>query len=330
MTTLGAVFLPQFAPERLRDVARAADEAGLEELWLWEDCFKNSGVAPMTAALAFTERLRVGIGLMPVPMRNVATTAMEAAALERLFPGRAIIGVGHGVLEWMGWIGARVASPLTLLGEYLDALRPLLAGERVTVDGRYVKLTDVALDWPPQQRVPVLAGAEGPKTLELVGAKADGVILTGGTTPDQVREALDPDRGGQRAAARTDRSVPGRRLHAGGHRPAAPRSGSRRSVAPGGSRTVPTSAPPATRRRSPPPSAPAGRTPASTRSCVQPTGDRARPRGVRPLPRPAGAPARRLSRLRVLRIGQPDARTVLAVPRSAASFGRGCPWTSAS
>ncbi|HEY8319482.1 MAG TPA: LLM class flavin-dependent oxidoreductase [Amnibacterium sp.] len=204
MTTLGAVFLPQFAPERLRDVARAADEAGLEELWLWEDCFKSSGVAPMTAALAFTERLRVGVGLMPVPMRNVATLAMEAAVLERLFPGRSIIGVGHGVLEWMGWIGARVASPLTLLGEYLDALRPLLAGERLTVDGRYVKLTDVGLDWPPQQRVPVLAGAEGPKTLELVGAKADGVILTGGTTPDQAREALTRIEAARSAAGRTD------------------------------------------------------------------------------------------------------------------------------
>jgi alkanesulfonate monooxygenase SsuD/methylene tetrahydromethanopterin reductase-like flavin-dependent oxidoreductase (luciferase family) len=204
MTTLGVVFLPQFAPERLRDVARSADEAGLEELWLWEDCFKEGAVSTMAAALAWTERLRVGVGLMPVPMRNVAATAMEAAMLERLFPGRAMIGVGHGVLEWMGWIGARAASPLTLLGEYLDALRALLAGERVTVDGRYVRLQDVALDWPPQQRVPVLAGAEGPKTLELVGAKADGVILTGGTTPDMARNALERIRTGRESAGRTD------------------------------------------------------------------------------------------------------------------------------
>jgi alkanesulfonate monooxygenase SsuD/methylene tetrahydromethanopterin reductase-like flavin-dependent oxidoreductase (luciferase family) len=204
MTTLGVVFLPQFAPERFRDVARAADEAGLDELWLWEDCFKEGAVAMMAAALAWTERLRVGIGLMPVPLRNVASAAMEAAALERLFPGRAVIGVGHGVLEWMGWIGARAASPLTLLGEYLDALRALLDGERVTTDGRYVRLQDVALDWPPQQRVPVLAGAEGPKTLELVGAKADGVIFTGGTTPDTARRALERVRTGREAAGRTD------------------------------------------------------------------------------------------------------------------------------
>lgn len=190
MTSLGAIFLPAFPPERLQSVARAADAAGLDELWLWEDCFKESGVATMAAALAWTERLRVGIGLLPVPMRNVAAAAMEAATLERLFPGRPILGVGHGVLDWMGQIGARAASPLTLLGEHLDALNSLLAGERVTVEGRYVRLRDVALDWPPASAPPLLAGAEGPKTLALVGAKADGAILPGGTSPTRLRDAV--------------------------------------------------------------------------------------------------------------------------------------------
>lgn len=202
MTTLGAIFLPSFPPERLKSVASAADAAGLEELWLWEDCFKESGVASMAAALAWTERLRVGIGLLPVPMRNVATTAMEAATLERLFPGRPILGVGHGVLDWMGQIGARAASPLTLLGEHLDALRSLLAGERVSVEGRYVHLRDVALDWPPASPPPLLAGAEGPKTLALVGAKADGAILPGGTTPARLREAVALLRQARREAGR--------------------------------------------------------------------------------------------------------------------------------
>ena len=204
MTTLGAVFLPQFPPERLRSVATAADAAGLEELWLWEDCFKEGGLTAMTAALAWTERLRVGIGLLPVPMRNVASLAMDAATLERLFPGRPVLAVGHGVLDWMGQIGARAASPLTLLSEYLDALRALLAGETLNTEGRYVRLRDVTLDWPPERPVRVLAGAEGPKTLELVGAKADGTILTGGTTPDQVRAARERIEAGRARAGRTD------------------------------------------------------------------------------------------------------------------------------
>ena len=89
--------------------------------------------------------------------------------LHRLFPGRVTIGVGHGVQSWMGQVGARAESPLTLLREYLAALRALLRGERVTVHGRYVHLDDVALGWPPDPAPPVLAAATGPRTLRLSG-----------------------------------------------------------------------------------------------------------------------------------------------------------------
>jgi alkanesulfonate monooxygenase SsuD/methylene tetrahydromethanopterin reductase-like flavin-dependent oxidoreductase (luciferase family) len=204
MTALGAVFLPQLPPERLRDVARAADDAGLEELWLWEDCFWESGIASAAAALAWTERLRVGVGLLPVPLRNVALTAMEVATLHRLFPGRVTIGVGHGVQEWMAQVGARVESPMTLLREYLTALRALLRGEQVTVHGRYVRLDAVALDWPPASPPAVLAGATGPRSLRLSGELADGTILAAGTPPDQVRQARRLVDEGQAAGGRTE------------------------------------------------------------------------------------------------------------------------------
>ncbi len=203
MTTVGAVFRPQLPPERLRPVARAAEEAGLAQLWLWEDCFRESGIAAAAAALAWTDRLAVGVGLLPVPLRNVAITAMELATLHRLFPGRAVVGVGHGVQDWMGQVGARVESPVTLLREQLDALRALLAGEVVTAEGRYVRLDGVALDWPPASAPPVLAGAEGPRTLLLVGGHADGIILSGGQTPDQVVRARELVDEGRAAAGRT-------------------------------------------------------------------------------------------------------------------------------
>ncbi|MFI2412364.1 LLM class flavin-dependent oxidoreductase [Streptomyces sp. NPDC018947] len=204
MTTLGAVFRPQLAPERLRAVSRVAEEAGLEELWLWEDCFLEGGVSTAAAALAWTERLRVGIGLLPVPLRNVAVTAMEAASLHRMFPGRAIVGVGHGVQDWMGQVGARAESPVTLLREYLLALRALLAGERVTTEGRYVRLDDVALDWPPARRAEVLAGVTGPRSLRIAGEAADGTILTMTNSPDAVRRACRIIEEGRAAAGRTD------------------------------------------------------------------------------------------------------------------------------
>ncbi|CAL9569293.1 LLM class flavin-dependent oxidoreductase [Streptomyces griseomycini] len=202
MTTLGAVFRPQLAPERLRSVARLADEAGLEELWLWEDCFREGGISAAAAALAWTERVRVGVGLLPVPLRNVAITAMEAATLHRMFPGRAILGVGHGVQDWMGQVGARVESPVTLLREHLVALRGLLRGERITTDGRYVALDDVALDWPPGHEVEVFAGATGPRTVRLTGEAADGTILTATTSPEGVRRARRLIEEGRAAAGR--------------------------------------------------------------------------------------------------------------------------------
>ncbi|MDI3347002.1 LLM class flavin-dependent oxidoreductase [Streptomyces sp. AJ-1] len=203
MTTLGAVFRPQLPPERLRSVARAADAAGLEELWLWEDCFLASGVASTSAALAWTERLRVGAGLLPVPLRNVALTAMEAATLHRMFPGRAMLAVGRGVQSWMGQTGARVESPMTLLREYLHALRALLGGERLTVDGRYVRLDDVALDWPPTVPVPVHAGGLGPRTLRLTGEAADGTVLDASVPADGVRRACALVAEGRAAAGRS-------------------------------------------------------------------------------------------------------------------------------
>jgi len=202
--SLGVVFRPELPPERLRAVAQAADAAGLDELWLWEDCFKESGIAAAAAALAWTERVQVGVGLLPVPLRNVALTAMEIATMTRLFPGRFRVGIGHGVQEWMAQVGARVASPLTLLREYTVALKSLLGGQTVTTDGRHVHLDAVALDWPPPSAPPILAGAVGPKTLELSGAVADGTILVGGTTPDQVRDARRAIDDGRTAAGRTD------------------------------------------------------------------------------------------------------------------------------
>jgi alkanesulfonate monooxygenase SsuD/methylene tetrahydromethanopterin reductase-like flavin-dependent oxidoreductase (luciferase family) len=204
MTGLGAVFRPQLPPERLRGLARLADEAGLEELWLWEDCFLEGGISAASAALAWTERLRVGIGLLPVPLRNVAVTAMEAATLERMFPGRAVLAVGHGVQSWMGQVGARAESPLTLLHEYLDALRALLRGERVSTQGRYVKLDGVALDWPPAEPVRVLSGATGPRTLRLSGQAADGTVLTAATAAEGVRKARQLIEEGRESAGRTD------------------------------------------------------------------------------------------------------------------------------
>jgi alkanesulfonate monooxygenase SsuD/methylene tetrahydromethanopterin reductase-like flavin-dependent oxidoreductase (luciferase family) len=202
--TLGVVFRPQLPPERLRGAVAAAEECGLDELWLWEDCFLEGGVSMAAMALAWSERVRVGIGLLPVPLRNPALAAMELATLSRTFPGRLRIGIGPGIQDWMRQVGERAESPLTLLRENLDAIRSLLAGESVSVDGRYVRLDAVALDWPPEQVPPVLVGATGPRMLALSGASGDGTILVSHTSPDRVRWAREQIDVGRAEAGRSE------------------------------------------------------------------------------------------------------------------------------
>jgi alkanesulfonate monooxygenase SsuD/methylene tetrahydromethanopterin reductase-like flavin-dependent oxidoreductase (luciferase family) len=204
MSILAATCRPHVAPEQLRAVARVAEESGLAELWLWEDCFWGGAISLASAILAWTDRLPVAIGVLPVPLRNVALAAMESAALHRLFPGRITVGVGHGVQDWMGQVGARLDSPLTLLSEYLQALRGLLNGRRLKVDGRYVKLDDVALGWPPAAVPPVFCAAAGPRTLRVSGQFADGTILDSSASPEQLRAARVAVDEGRRAAGRSD------------------------------------------------------------------------------------------------------------------------------
>ncbi len=201
---VGAICRPQMPPEQMLRTAIGADQAGLAELWLWEDCFLEGGLTSAAAILSATERVVVGIGLLPMPLRNVAITAMEIATLDRMFPGRLRIAVGHGVQAWMAQVGARASSPLGLAREYLVALRGLLAGERVSVSGEYVTLEDVQLGWPPLTRVPVLLGAIGPKSLAVAGEFADGVLLDADFTVEGARDSVAACLAARAAAGITD------------------------------------------------------------------------------------------------------------------------------
>jgi len=200
---LGVVMRPELAPESLAEHARRAEAAGFRELWLWEDCFRAGGIAAAATALAATARIAVGLGIMPAPVRNAAFAAMEIAALARLHPGRFHAGFGHGSDEWMRQVGAKPTSQLSLLEETVAAVRDLLSGKTVTVEGRYVRLREVALDHPPGSPPLVSVGVRGPKSLELAGRVADGTVLDALSSPAYVSWARERIQAGLSAAGRT-------------------------------------------------------------------------------------------------------------------------------
>jgi alkanesulfonate monooxygenase SsuD/methylene tetrahydromethanopterin reductase-like flavin-dependent oxidoreductase (luciferase family) len=178
------------------------EELGFDTLWLIEDCFLSGGLTMAATALAVTESIGVGVGLLPAPVRNPAIAAMEFATLARMHPGRFEVTLGHGVAEWMAQIGALPDRRLAALGETATAIRGLLAGETVTISGTHVELTEVALEQAPAVAPAVLLGTTGPKGLACAGRHADGILLPEGCGPAFVKWALQ-----QTSATRTPRCV---------------------------------------------------------------------------------------------------------------------------
>ena len=187
---IGMCFDRAFPASAVGEYARRLEGSGIEQLWIIEDCFFTAGVSLAATALASTERLKVGIGILPAVARNPAITAMEIATLADIAPGRFQPGIGHGVQDWMAQIGARTRSPLTTLDETITVVKRLLAGEEVTFDGREVHLDRVRLDRPPAEVPRIVAGVQQQKSMALAGRVADGVILVEGAGPTYVEWAL--------------------------------------------------------------------------------------------------------------------------------------------
>ena len=203
---LGVMFRREHPPEKLPGFARRAEEVGFDELWLVEDCFYGSGIASAATALACTDTIKVGLGIMPAVVRNPVFAAMEIATLARLQPGRFLPGIGHGVAGWMHQIGAFPGSQLKALEEVAVTVRRLLAGELFTFDGAEVHLDQVKLVHPPLapfEIPPLSLGVRGAKSLALSGRVADGTILAEFAAPAYVAWARDQIAMGQQQGNRS-------------------------------------------------------------------------------------------------------------------------------
>ena len=147
------VMLPRDLPiGQVLPFARRAEELGFDEVWVVEDLGFRGGIAQAGAILAATQRITVGVGIVPAAARLAAFAAMEFATLGQLFPGRVIAGIGHGMAGWIRSLDAWPASPLTLLSETTTAVRNILRGLEVPQGGRYVSVKDVEFTELPRGR----------------------------------------------------------------------------------------------------------------------------------------------------------------------------------
>ncbi len=146
---------------------KRAEAAGYTDVWSGETNGPD-GFTPLALSCEWTEKARLGTGVVAVPIRGRALLAMQAAALADASGGRFALGIGSSsdrIVE--GWNKLPLEKPLTRMAEAIDFLRPVLKGERV--DG-------FKLESAPGNEVPIVLAALRGKMLKLAVEKADGAF----------------------------------------------------------------------------------------------------------------------------------------------------------
>ncbi|MGH8211340.1 MAG: LLM class flavin-dependent oxidoreductase [Steroidobacteraceae bacterium] len=177
------------------DLARAAEELGFEGIWIADSqCVFRDAHSVLSVCAVRTQKLLLAAGVTNPITRHPAVLAGSWATLQEMSGGRAILGIGVGesAIETLGLKPARLAD----LERVIDLVRRLMRGEAVQHDGH-----EVRLPWA-NFHVPVVIAASGPKSLQLAGRIADGVLFQVGAELTFMRYALDNIRIGAEQAGR--------------------------------------------------------------------------------------------------------------------------------
>ena len=161
----------------LLEVAVAAERAGFDQLWVSNDLFLRSAPVLAGGLAVGTARIGLGIAVMNPYSVNVSELAMLAGTLQEITGGRALLGLGAGSEQFLGWAGIARTQPLATTRTALAVVRALLGHEdvdRTLLPGWFGAQS--VLRFPVARPVPVYIGAMGPKMLEMAGRHADGVL----------------------------------------------------------------------------------------------------------------------------------------------------------
>ena len=201
---VGLAITSDTPPEDIPGIARLGEELGFGEIWLPEDYFFSGAISTASAALAATQSIPVGLGIVSALVRHPSVLAMELASVSRTYPGRLHPGIGLGVPYWLGQMGLMPKSSLGAMRECVTSLRRLLGGEELTEAGQHFSFENVKLTHPATESRPLYTGVIGPKMLRLSGEIADGTVIGVTAGVDYVRWARDQIAAGGKATGTAD------------------------------------------------------------------------------------------------------------------------------
>src|ERR1700757_1161468 len=172
--------------ERIRE----AEKLGYDSVWTAE-AWGSDAISPLAWIAAQTTKIKLGTGIMQLPGRSPANTAMTAMTLDALSGGRFILGLGtSGPQVVEGWHGVPFDKPLTWMREYVDIIKKIFAREEVlTYDGQRYQIPyrgpgATGLGKPlksilhGRRDLPIYTGSMAPKSQAQSAELCDGLLLT--------------------------------------------------------------------------------------------------------------------------------------------------------
>jgi probable F420-dependent oxidoreductase len=171
-------------PEVERDVrwpeyaamARAAEEVGFDSIWVGDHLLYRGDGRPergpwdcwslLAALAAVTRRVELGPLVACTAFRDPGLLARAAATVDEVSGGRlrVALGAGWNEAEFRAF-GLPFDRRVSRFEEAFAIVRGLLAGERVTLQGRYHNVEDAVLLPRPARRAPLMIGGEGERLL---------------------------------------------------------------------------------------------------------------------------------------------------------------------
>ena len=183
----------------MADVMKQAEERGFEMAFFSETIeLMRDSVSSLTAISLATKNMIMGTTQI-VRLRGPVVMAQSLATLDELSGGRMTAAPGactksharvHALPQDVG------ATPSEVLREYIESMRLLFTGEKVSYHGKFVNFDNVGLGWKPvRSHIPFYVPATATVGLKLAGAVGDGVILNAVCSPEYTVNALRDHQG---------------------------------------------------------------------------------------------------------------------------------------
>ncbi|MFT6366044.1 MAG: 5,10-methylenetetrahydromethanopterin reductase [Halioglobus sp.] len=173
----------------------AAEQLGFGGIWVADShSVMRDAYAVLNVLATRTTSLQLATGVTLTGTRHPAVIANSWATMDELSNGRAICGIGIG--ESAVYNLGMKPELLAVFEEKVKVIRTLLRGEKIHYEG-----TEIHMPWSNCD-VPIVVASSGPKSLQMAGRIADGVLFQVGAQPGLVDYALDNIRLGAESAGR--------------------------------------------------------------------------------------------------------------------------------